>query len=101
MAERRDETSTDPNMAEEAEHLTGGPGVVVTKSQARGGLAGIVLGGIAGAAAGAILGVLLFEGRTAVIIAVVAFAVAGATFGGVAGGFLGPKRNVDESGADR
>lgn len=88
-------------LEQEAEGFTGGPGVVASKTQARGGLGGIVAGTIVGAILGLIVGVLFFEGTLGIVIAVVAFAVGGATFGGVAGGSFAPRKKLDGSEADR
>ena len=84
----------------EADGFTGGPGVVATKSQARGSLGGIAGGAVVGALLGLIIGVLFLEGALGVIIATVAFAVGGATFGGVAGGFVRPRQKLEGSEAD-
>ena len=62
-------------MEREAEGFTGGPGIVATKSQARGSLAGIVIGAI-------VLG------------------VAGMVAGGVSGGIVNPERKLDRGEAD-
>jgi uncharacterized protein YcfJ len=87
-------------MRDEAEGFTGGPGVVASKSQRRGSVAGILLGAVAGALIGLALGALLFSGRGIVIVAIVG-AVAGATFGGTVGGFLVPRRKLEDTAADR
>ena len=65
------------DMREEAEGFTGGPGVVASKSQARGSLLWTVIATIVGALVGLLVGALAFEGEGAVITAVVG-AVAGA-----------------------
>jgi len=84
----------------EANGFTGGPGVVASKSQARGSLGGIAGGTVAGAIIGLIVGVLFFDGALGVVIAGVAFAVGGATFGGVAGGFVRPRQKLEGTEAD-
>lgn len=84
----------------EAEGFTGGPGVVASKSQARGGLAGIAGGAIVGAILGIVVGLIFFSGGLGLIISVVAFAAGGATFGGVAGGFVRPRQKLDGTEAD-
>ncbi|MDQ3939995.1 MAG: hypothetical protein M3238_01450 [Actinomycetota bacterium] len=91
---------TQQEMDEEADSFTGGPGVVATKSQARGGIAGIVIGTIVGAILGFVVSLLFFEGGRETVIAVVAFAVAGAVSGGTAGGFLRQTRKLPPSDAD-
>jgi hypothetical protein len=88
-------------LRQEAEHLTGGPGVVATKSQARGGLTGAAIGAIVGFLVGLGLGAILFEGGRGLWITGAALAVAGAVFGGVVGGITGPSRNLKGSEADR
>jgi membrane associated rhomboid family serine protease len=84
----------------EAEGFTGGPGVVATKSQARGSLAGILGGAIVGVLIGVVVGAIFFEGTRGIVITAVALAVAGATFGGVAGGFVGPRKKLKGTEAD-
>lgn len=84
----------------EANGFTGGPGVVASKSQARGSLGGIAGGIIVGAIIGLIVGLLFFDGTLGIIITVIAFAVGGATFGGVAGGFVRPRQKLEGSEAD-
>lgn len=88
-------------MKEEAEHFTAGPGVIATKSQARGSLVGIAVGTIVGALIGVIVGVLFFEGTFGIVITAIAFGVAGATFGGVAGGFVAPRKRLGPGQADK
>ncbi|MDP9067608.1 MAG: hypothetical protein M3N53_04545 [Actinomycetota bacterium] len=87
-------------LEEEAEHLTGGPGVVASKTQARGSLAGLVGGLVVGAILGAIVGVLFFQGTLGIVISVIAFATGGATFGGLAGGSFAPRKKLEGSEAD-
>lgn len=88
------------DMEREAEHFTGGPGIVATRSQARGGLAGIVIGGLIGAVIGAIIGAIAFQGTKGLIIGAVVVAVAGATAGGVSGGVVATDKNVTRGDAD-
>jgi len=88
-------------MKQEAEHLTGGPGVVATKSQARGSLAGLLGGVIVGALIGVLIGLLLFDGTVGVVITTIAFGVAGATFGAVSGGFVAPRRKLGSTEVDK
>jgi len=85
---------------EEAEHFTGGPGVVATKSQARGATSGIVAGALVGALVGFLIGALLFEGTRSIIIATVAIAVAGSVFGAVAGGIGRSMKKLERTDAD-
>ncbi len=87
-------------MEQEAEHFTGGPGVVATRSQARGGVAGSLIGGLIGAVIGAIIGAMVFEGTKGLIIGAVVVAVAGATAGGVSGGVAATDKNVTGGDAD-
>lgn len=82
-------------MQEEGDSALVGPGVVATKSQARGGLAGIILGGAAGAIVGATLGALIFGGLSGIVITAVCFAFAGGTIGVLVGGFQNAKGNVE------
>lgn len=89
------------NLEEEAEGFTGGPGVVASKTQARGAAGGIGIGTVLGALLGLVIGLLFFEGALGIIIAVVAFAVGGATFGGMAGGAFRPRQKLEGSEADR
>ena len=96
-----DRTEARQEMREEAESLTGGPGVVASKSQARGGLAGAITGAVIGAIVGLVIGLLAFsETGRAIVISVVSFAVAGATFGGVVGGFVTSRRKLQRTDAD-
>lgn len=88
-------------LEEEAEGFTGGPGVVASKTQARGSLGGIVAGVVGGAILGLIVGAMFFSGTLGLIISVVVFATAGATFGGVAGGSFAPRKKLEGSEADR
>ena len=85
---------------EEAEHLTGGPGVVATKSQARGASGGIVAGALLGALVGFLIGALLFEGARSIAITTVSIAVAGGVFGAVAGGIGRSMKKLERTDAD-
>ncbi|MFN2488158.1 MAG: hypothetical protein ABR529_00135 [Actinomycetota bacterium] len=99
MADERAEAREE--MRVEAESLTSGPGVVATKSQARGSLAGVVGGILLGALVGLVVGAIAFsESGRALVISVIAFAVAGMTFGGVVGGFVTPRRKLRHTDAD-
>ena len=88
-------------LEEEAEGFTGGPGVIASKSQARGAAGGVALGAVAGAIIGLVIGLLFFEGALGIVISVVAFAVGGVTFGGLAGGSFRPRQKLEGSEADR
>lgn len=101
MAEPDARTRGQQELEKEAEGFTGGPGVVASKTQARGGVGGIAVGVVVGALLGLLVGALFFDGALGVVIAVVAFAVGGATFGGVAGGFVAPRKKLEGSEADR
>lgn len=79
---------------EEGDSVLVGPGVVATKSQTRGGIAGIILGGASGAILGAILGAVIFGGMSGIVITAVCFAFAGGTIGVLVGGFTNTKGNV-------
>ena len=83
---------------ETAEHLTGGPGIVATKSQARGALGGIVIGAIVGAIIGLIVGLLL-QGPS-IWIAPIVFAVGGLVAAGVFGGYFNSQRKRERSAVD-
>jgi hypothetical protein len=85
---------------EEAEHFTGGPGVVATKSQARGATGGIIAGALVGALVGFLIGAMVFEGARSIIIATVAIAVAGGVFGAVAGGIGRSMKKIERTDAD-
>ena len=97
MAETQ-RVASEREMHREADSFTGGPGVVATKSQARGGLGGIVVGVIVGAILGLIVGAVL--GGSGTVIAVIAFAVAGGVAGAVLGAYTRTKNKVTETGAD-
>ena len=85
---------------EEAEHFTGGPGVVATKSQARGATGGIVAGALLGALVGFLIGALMFEGARSIAITTIAIAVAGGVFGAVAGGIGRSMKKLERTDAD-
>jgi outer membrane lipoprotein SlyB len=87
-------------MAEEAEHFTGGPGVVATRSQARGAVSGFLLGAVGGALLGLLIGALLLEGTRSIVISTVSLAVAGGVFGAMAGGIGRSMRKLDRTEAD-
>ena len=96
MAERPE--SKRERQYEETDSFTGGPGVVATKSQARGGLLGAVIGGVIGALLGLVIGLL----ADVLVVGIVVGAVAGSVVGGVAGGGQNAKRaraNPDEADA--
>jgi len=85
---------------QEAEHFTGGPGVVATKSQARGATVGTVAGALVGALVGFVLGALMFEGARSIAITTIAIAVAGGVFGAVAGGIGRSMTKLERTDAD-
>lgn len=85
---------TKREMAEEGDGVVVGPGVVTTKSQAKGGLAGIALGGFLGALLGAILGAFIFGGVFGIVITAICFAFAGGTIGVLLGGAKASEGNV-------
>lgn len=78
---------------DEVDSITGGPGVVATKSQAQGALVGIVIGAIVGAIVGAIIGLL----ADFLIVGIIVGAVAGAVVAGVAGGGQRPKQRLSDN----
>ena len=84
--------------AETAEHLEVGPGVVATKSQAKGAGGGILLGVLVGAVIGFIVGAI--AGGAALWIAPIVFAIAGAVALGVFGGFAKSQETREASRAD-
>ena len=94
-----DRVAAQREMHEEADSFTGGPGVVASKSQARGSMGGMVIGAIVGAILGLVVG-LFMEHTTGLVISIVAFTIAGIVAGGVSGGFVRPKKTVPPSGAD-
>lgn len=95
MAER---TRREQEVArDEVDSLTGGPGVVATKSQAQGGLVGIIVGAVLGAILGLIVG-LIFD---VLIVGIIVGLVAGTVVAGVAGGGQRPKQRLVDDEADR
>ncbi len=98
MAEVRPTHSTIQEEEETTEHLTGGPGVVATKSQARGALGGIAVGAIIGAIIGLVIG-LIAQGAT-IWIAPIVFAVGGSVAAGVFGGYFNSQQKRERSAAD-
>ncbi|MDQ3958311.1 MAG: hypothetical protein M3273_08335 [Actinomycetota bacterium] len=97
-----DKAEARQEMADELEGVVAAPGVVASKSQAQGGAAGLVGFGAVGLVLGAILGLAVFGGSTqAVIISAVAFAFAGGTAGVLIGGFVTPRKKLDNAEADR
>ncbi|MFN2526920.1 MAG: hypothetical protein ABR505_11765 [Actinomycetota bacterium] len=87
-------------MYEEADHFTAGPGVVMTRSQAVGGIAGALMGLFVGALIGLVIGLIAFDANTGRVISVVAVAVAGSVAGGVAGGIVRPMQKMEKDPAD-
>ena len=87
-----------PAESEAADHLTAGPGLVATKSQARGASGGILIGAIVGAVIGLVVG-LVVQGP-AVWIAPIVFAVGGAVASGVFGGFYKSQETREQSPTD-
>ena len=83
---------------ETAEHMEVGPGVVATKSQAKGASGGILIGGLIGAVIGFVVG--LIAGGAAIWIAPIVFAIAGAVALGVFGGFLKSQETREDSRVD-
>lgn len=83
----------DAEMRAEADSFVGGPGLVATKSQSKGGIRGVALGGILGGLLGLGLGALLF-GPLGTILTAVTGLIGGATVGGVLGGILRPQRKA-------
>jgi F0F1-type ATP synthase assembly protein I len=81
---------------EEIDSLTGGPGVVATKSQAQGSLVGIVIGLVIGAIVGAVVGLLI----DAFLVSILVGAVGGAVVAAVAGGGQRPKQRLEAGEAD-
>ena len=77
----------------EVDSITGGPGVVATKSQAQGALTGIIVGAVIGAILGAVIGLI----ADFLVIGVIVGAVAGAVVAGVAGGGQRPKQRLSDT----
>lgn len=85
-----DQGSKRSEVAGETDALVTGPGVVATKSQARGGAVGIIVGAIVGALLGLVIGIFV----DAMVVTIIVGAVAGAVFGGVAAGGQNPKQKL-------
>jgi hypothetical protein len=83
----------DAEMRSEADSFVGGPGLVATESQRKGGVLGAAIGGLVGALIGLGLGALLF-GTLGMILTGATGLAAGAVVAGVAGGSIRP--TVDE-----
>ena len=101
MSKPEDRTRGD--QAEQREELAGvvaGPGVVASKSQARGSVAWASAGAIIGAVIGLIAGLISSSGSSGIAIFVIAFAVAGLVAGGVSGGIARPRQKLDGDEAD-
>lgn len=89
------------SMEDEGEGLVLGPGVLATRSQARGTGAGFLLGLFAGALFGLVAGIVIFQGRTgAIVITIVAFAVAGVVAGHLVGAIVQSKQVAETESAD-
>lgn len=100
MAENKAEARQE--MADELEGVAAGPGVVASKSQAQGGLGGLVGLGFVGLVVGVLLGWTVFGGSTqAIVISAIAFAFAGGTAGVLIGGFVTPRKKLPDAGADK
>ena len=84
---------------EAADNMTVGPGVVATKSQARGALGGVVVGVIVGAIIGLIIGAII-PGQSSLVIAPIVFAIAGGVAVGVFGGIFNSQSKRERSAAD-
>src|SRR5687768_11759346 len=84
-----------PAESEAADHLTAGPGLVATKSQAQGATGGFAIGAIAGALIGLLIGLLV--GGSAVWIGPIVFAVGGAVASAVFGGFYKSQEKREQS----
>lgn len=86
-------------MEAESEHMTGGPGVVATKSQAQGAVGGGLVGAVIGGLVGLAIGQIAFDGESTIITIVVGV-VAGLVFGGVSGGIVLPMIKHDRGDPD-
>jgi hypothetical protein len=84
---------------EATQGLTGGPGVVATKSQAQGATAGIAIGSLVGGIIGLVVGLIALEGA-AIAIPIITFAVGGAVAAGVFGGFFKSQKTREDRSAD-
>jgi uncharacterized membrane protein len=87
-------------MEEEAARITAGPGMIATKSQTRGGAAGIVGGGFIGIVLGLIIGFIFFDGAGGILVSAACGAFAGGTVGVLVGGIVPTRDNVGESSHD-
>ena len=88
-------------MADELEGVVAAPGIMASKSQAQGGLGGLLGLGSVGLVVGVLLGWLVFGGSTpTIVISAVAFAFAGGTAGLLIGGYTTPDRKHPDAGAD-
>jgi ABC-type branched-subunit amino acid transport system permease subunit len=96
MADREERSA---QRDEATQGLTGGPGVVATKSQAQGATAGIAIGVIVGAIVGLVIGLLALEGA-AITIPVITFAVGGAVAAGVFGGYFKSQKTREDRSTD-
>jgi hypothetical protein len=96
MADREERSA---QRDEATQGLTGGPGVVATKSQAQGATAGIAIGAIVGAIVGLVVGLIALEGG-AIAIPVITFAVGGAVAAGVFGGYFKSQKTREDRAAD-
>lgn len=95
MADKRAEARQE--MADEMEGAVVAPGVVTSKSQTQGGAAGMLGLGFIGLILGLILGLVAFGGSLqAVVVSAVAFAFAGGTAGVLIGGFVAPRKKLEE-----
>jgi NADH:ubiquinone oxidoreductase subunit 6 (subunit J) len=81
---------------DEIDSLTGGPGVVATKSQAQGSLMWIIIGLVIGAVVGAVVGLI----AGAFLVSVLVGAVGGAVVAAVAGGGQRPKQRLESGEVD-
>jgi hypothetical protein len=92
MADREERSA---QRDEATQGLTGGPGVVATKSQAQGATAGIAIGAIVGL----VVGLIALEGG-AIAIPIITFAVGGAVAAGVFGGYFKSQKTREDRAAD-
>lgn len=100
MAQQDNRIPPQEKVNAETDQFVAGPGVVGTKSQARGSIGGVFVGGIVGAVVGVVIGLIFFGGAVGIIISAICFTIAGATAGGVAGGSVNPRRQVGPAGTD-
>ena len=84
--------------AEVADHLAAGPGLVATKSQAKGASGGFIIGAVVGAILGLLVG-LIFQGP-ALWIGPIVFAVGGAVAFAVFGGYYKSQETREGSSTD-